>query len=224
MSTEAQAASQSQNTNTIVTADDFYKEESQVQTPSETKPAENQTPEQKTQEQKPVESKEGETKPAEEKKEEAGEIVIKEPENFVLNSKIIEEVTAFAKEHKLDSATAQKILERENGLVASLLAAQEKQYEEETAKWPETVKTDKELGGDNFKESAAFANRALKAYGSPELIKILEETKYGNHPEVVRLLARIGRAAGDGKFIKGDANTLPKERPVEDLFYGETSN
>lgn len=59
--------------------------------------------------------------------------------------------------------------------------------------WLKQVKADPELGGRRLKRTLENAQYAMR-YGTAKFRKLLDETGYGNHPEVVRFCARIGAA------------------------------
>jgi hypothetical protein len=78
--------------------------------------------------------------------------------------------------------------------------------------WRTATTSDKELGGEKLKENLGIAKRALNAFdplpastdGKPAttpLRTLLEETGLGNHPEVLRLLFRAGKAISEDTVV-----------------------
>jgi hypothetical protein len=71
------------------------------------------------------------------------------------------------------------------------------------------AKTDKEFGGEKIKENMAVALKAVDALypdaKAPETIAIRELLKspLGNHPDLIRLLFRAGKAISEDKFVIG---------------------
>ncbi len=58
-----------------------------------------------------------------------------------------------------------------------------------------------ELKGDrDFPVQIAHARRALAQYGSPDLTQLLNESRIGSHPAMVRFVARIGKALAEPEF------------------------
>jgi len=229
MSTVTTSTAPAQSPQTIVTADDIYPDqEKETSTPdgSQVPAKEDQSDDEASADVKPGDKPadapaDDKDKAADKSKEQNQQVEITKPENCLLSDEHLEGVKAFAKEHKIDNATAQKILERENALAAEVEKALLGRQEQEITQWAKDVESDKELGGEKFKESCEFSRRALKAFGGDGIAQILNETGYGNHPEVVRLLSRIGRAMGDDKLIKGGNDLTPKEKPLEEIFYGK---
>lgn len=141
------------------------------------------------------------------------------PENYNLTQSRLDDIVAFAKEHKIDGVTAQKILDSENKAVAGLIKAQDDDYDALVDKFIEAGRNDKEIGGTNYEETVFQADKALAVYGSPELKTLLEDTKYKEHPELLRMLSKIGKAMGSGPLIKGGQNSAPVEKQMYEHFY-----
>jgi hypothetical protein len=223
-----QVATNAETTNAQqVTANDFYPEKSQDNG------TQDQSKEDSSKSESLVDPKEAskadgaladdKEKTTADDKGQAGELEIKEPENFILDKARIDDVKSFAKDNKLDVETAQKILDRENALVADLKQAEQKLYDEQITAWVSDVKSDPEIGGDKFVESCENARRALEKFGSDSLKSILNETGYGNHPEVVRLLSNIGKEFAQAKLKGGNGDPPAKTKSIEEVFYGSST-
>ncbi len=59
-------------------------------------------------------------------------------------------------------------------------------------KWADTAKTDKEIGGARWDGTVSTAVRAVNTLGSPGLKEYFEASGAGNHPEVIRFMAKVG--------------------------------
>jgi len=75
-------------------------------------------------------------------------------------------------------------------LIETYQAAQDAQREA----WAEAAQSDPEIGGAAFQRELDYARSALKEYGTPGLRDALESTGLGNHPELIRLLSKVGRS------------------------------
>jgi hypothetical protein len=64
-------------------------------------------------------------------------------------------------------------------------------------------KTDQEFGGEKLSENLSVAKKALDAFGTPELRKLLDDSGLGNHPEVIRMMYRAGKAISEDRFVGG---------------------
>ena len=95
--------------------------------------------------------------------------------------------------------------------------------------WRQSAKTDKEIGGERFDENIAVAESAIKQFGDPDLRALLrspsqdnpEGMALGNHPAVLRLLNRVGKAIADPSLITGERQppvTRAEERMYPSMF------
>lgn len=98
-------------------------------------------------------------------------------------------------------ATAADAFKAAAAYQAELVSKAQSTSQEEAAKawdaqvegWKADAKADKEIGGDAFDQNVAIASKALKAYGSEELHKILDDSGLGNHPEVIKAFWKMGK-------------------------------
>lgn len=88
--------------------------------------------------------------------------------------------------------------------------------------WVDAAKNDAEIGKAQWDKSVKSANAVLKKFGTPELVQdVMVGQGFGNHPEVIRVFARIGAAMADDTFTKG--STPNAEQPIENRWYGSTT-
>ena len=138
-------------------------------------------------------------------------------EGFNLGSKELEGFSATAKELGLSQEKAQKMMTQFASMQKSLNQDLTRQA---ATKWQEQVQSDPELGGQHFKENIATANRAVKQFASPELVGLLNSSGLGNHPEIVRLFVKVGKAISQDKGVVGEASapSAPRRRfPNSDM-------
>ncbi|MCM5682510.1 hypothetical protein M8A51_23520 [Schlegelella sp. S2-27] len=146
---------------------------------------------------------------------------LKAPEGF--DASRLEQITSFAKELGLTNEAAQKLLDREAKSDTDRHEAAQQQLQQLRTRWVDDVKADKELGGEHFDVTVKQAQKAITKYGTDEFKKALNESGYGNHPEVVRVFARIGKAMAEDKFETNGSDASGK-KSVEDLFYSESTS
>lgn len=80
-------------------------------------------------------------------------------------------------------------------------------------KWADNAKADKEIGGDKWDGTVATATRAVNALGTPELKAFLNASGGGNHPEVIRFMAKVGAMIKEDNPATGGAEG--KGKPVD---------
>jgi hypothetical protein len=144
---------------------------------------------------------------------------LKLPDDALLGEDHLAQVTDYAKELGLSNEQAQALLERDNQHLTAYRDAQLQAFETEKASWVEAIKADQEIGGQHFDQSVELARRALAKFAAPEFATALNETGFGNHPELVRAFARIGKAmAEDSPTPPG--GTAPPQRSTADVLFG----
>lgn len=84
------------------------------------------------------------------------------------------------------------------------------------------AKKDPEIGGDKWDESVRLSQAGLKALGETGAIKqLILMSGNANNPDMIRELARIGRAISDDKFESGASHEAPVS--TEKKWYGGTT-
>jgi len=182
-------------------------------------PAENQAEANlsETNQEKKLEGKEEEKASEDKSEEKSEEMKLTLPEESFLSQSNVDELIKFAKENNLSQDQAQGILKREDKAVADYVSASAAENEKVINGWAEEAKADPEIGGEAFKESVELSKRVIEKFGSQDLIQELNATGYGNHPELVRVLQKIGKAMSDETLHFGSE---PKaEKTFEEHFY-----
>lgn len=68
--------------------------------------------------------------------------------------------------------------------------------------WEREIMADAEFGGSNWRGTLADARRALDRFDTDgSLREFLRETRFQHHPQVIRVVARVGRALGEHGFV-----------------------
>lgn len=137
----------------------------------------------------------------------AAEIEIKVPEGVEADQDLIEAFKPLAKEFGLDSAKAQKLVDLYANAMKGANEKADAAWNEQKQAWREEASKDKEIGGEKFTENVKLARTAIAKFGGDGLKKALNDLGIGNHPEIIRFAARIGRA------ISEDSVTIAGTRP-----------
>lgn len=139
------------------------------------------------------------------------------PEGIEVDSAEAESFSAIAKELKLPQEAAQKIVDfavaREAKMIETRNAA--------VAAWAESVKTDKDIGGDKLAENLATARKAIDL-GPPELKELLNASGFGNHPAIVKWAVAVGKALSEDRFVSGTKAPAGAEKSAAERLYGAT--
>jgi len=137
------------------------------------------------------------------------------PEGVQLDDAQIAAFSEVAKELNLTQDAAQKIVEK---MAPAMQARQLEVLQQARQNWAEATKTDQEFGGEKLNENLAVAKKAMDAFGSPELRKLLNESGLGNHPELIRVFFRAGKAISEDGFVPGGRASAPPADPAKRLF------
>ncbi len=143
---------------------------------------------------------------------------LKLPEGTLLTQAEVDKIVSFAKDQGLSQESAQKLVEREHEILANYKNNQEQQFEQMREQWFKQVESDKELGGDNLKATAEMARRALDKFAPDSLKKFFAESPYGNHPDVIRMFSKIGKAMQDDKIVLAGTQSPPTLSPVDVMY------
>jgi hypothetical protein len=138
------------------------------------------------------------------------------PEGTRFDESVIGQFSEVAKELNLSQDAAQKLLDK---MTPALEARQAEAVQAIRTEWETTSKADKEFGGDKLNENLGVAKQALEKFGSPELRTLLNESGLGNHPEVIRLLYRAGKAISEDGFVSSTGASSRAQKDAASALY-----
>ncbi|WP_447888489.1 peptidase [Serratia fonticola] len=118
-----------------------------------------------------------------------------------------------AKELGLSQEQAQKLVD----IYPQIQQQQAELWSKQVTDWGEQVKADKEIGGDKLTASVGQAQKALDQFGTPALRDYLHTSGLGNHPELVRAFAKVGKMMSEDKIIMPNQGG---QRSAADVLYG----
>lgn len=135
----------------------------------------------------------------------------KAPDGREFDGETIAAYSEVARELGLSQDAAQKLLDRMGPQMAQ---RQEAQIQAVRDEWRKSATSDREFGGPALAENLSVAKKALDAFGTPELRDLLNTSGLGNHPEVIRLFYRAGKAISEDRFVSGSASTAKARGPM----------
>lgn len=132
----------------------------------------------------------------------------KAPDGFVVDEALAAEFSPVLRELNLTQEAADKLVAFAPRLISQSVDAAVAQTLESigyggSKEWANTARADKEFGGEKLQESLGIAKAARDQFASPELRKLLDTTPLGNHPEIVRLFCRVGKAISQDGYVPG---------------------
>jgi len=144
----------------------------------------------------------------------------------LLKPDAIERTAAIARELGLSQEGAQKALDYAAAEVKAYHEALIAEHRRMGEEWKQQIATDPEIAGekgDQLATNVELARRAARHWGGEELLKALDETGYGNHPLLVRMFMRIGKAMADDKLVTGNRGGTEPRDPAQVLYGGQTA-
>lgn len=153
-----------------------------------------------------------------------GKYTLAMPEGVQVDQATLDALGPEFKEMGLTNKQAQKLADKFIGVQQQRAADQAKAWGERVAGWADEAKADKEIGGDKWDGTVKTATRAVNALGTPALKEYLETTGGGNHPELIRFMAKVGAmikednpadggAGGSGKPVEAAHMLFPNDAP-----------
>lgn len=150
------------------------------------------------------------------------------PEGVALDEEAFAAVEPVLREMDLSQEAAGKIVGAYAEKVLPLLQARADQQssaagEELRADWAKATMADNEVGGPKLEESKAMAARTMAKFlpqheEGQRFRTFLNESGLGNHPEMMRMLSRIGRQLSEGTVDQG--TTVTTQKTTAEKFFG----
>ncbi|WP_171934801.1 peptidase [Escherichia coli] len=134
-----------------------------------------------------------------------------------LDSEALKDFEPVARDLNLTNEQAQKLVDAYPKILAGVQQRQAEAWQKQTEGWAETVKADKEIGGDKLTANLSAAQRALDQFGTPELKEYLNATGLGNHPDLVKTFVKIGKAMSEDGMVTGKESG---QRSAAEVLYG----
>lgn len=141
-------------------------------------------------------------------------------EGMELDLSAMEEFKPLAKELNLSQENAQRLVDLAGKMVSKQTEKFQQAFNDDVTARHEAIKTDKEIGGDKLKASTESVNRVLGSLLSQEEKTDLIENyfgRYGDHPVMFKLLARVAGKMSEDTFVSGGAPS-PNANPAHIMY------
>ena len=142
------------------------------------------------------------------------------PEGTELDPAVAGAFAEVARELNLPQGKAQMLIDKVSPIMA---ARQMEQFEAQRQEWHNQSSADPEFGGAKLPESKVFVARAMKEFSTPEFTKLINDSGFGNHPELVRFMVKAGKAISEEKIITGGVAASTGIRSAADTLYPASS-
>lgn len=144
----------------------------------------------------------------------------KAPQGVVLDTEVVKNFSAVAKELNLPQEKAQMVIDK----LAPVVAKQQlDQVNKTNQAWKEKVQNDPLIGGANLKVSLTTAAKALRPFkgadgkiSDPDIAEITAIA--GNHPGLIKILRHYGAAVGEDKSPTAKSQAAKTVFTAEDFY------
>lgn len=159
-----------------------------------------------------------------EKQAEPEDYAFEPTDDFQVPKENLDSFTQACKEAKLTKVQAEAMLNWHKSFASDVSKLQAQQESAQIRQWQDEILKDPEIGGSHWKAAVADSRRALNAFDTDgKLRTLLKQMHADYHPDVVRVIARVGRAMGEDKFIGSRGESSGKERPLEERMWPNMS-
>lgn len=165
------------------------------------------------------------TKPAEKKDDPAdavpadGKYTLTMPEGIEVDQQLLDALSPKFASKKLTSREAQELADEFIKVQQDRAKKQTEAWGNTISKWVDDAKADKDIGGDKWDATVTASRRAVDALGTPALKEYLDATGGGNHPELIRFMAKVGAMISEDNPATGGAEGAGKPAdPAHVLF------
>jgi hypothetical protein len=140
------------------------------------------------------------------------------PEELAADKELTEKFKKVAKERNWTQAEAQELVDLQSEALTRAADDMMERWEKVNDDWRKEAENDKDIGGEGFKENVGFAKKAVEQFGNKKLAETLEETGMGNHPEIIRFLANVGKQISEDGVMSGGNESGDKKDAASILF------
>ncbi len=150
---------------------------------------------------------------------------LKLPDGSPLDQAYVDKLSSTAKELKLSQDQAAGLLKRDSELIqADRQAANDKMltdYKSQSEAWLKECELDKEYGGEKFKENVDLAHKFILKFGGEKVAQAIQNSGFGNQPDIFKMLASAGRLLANDKIVPGGTAAAPQSKTMAERWYGK---
>jgi len=144
-------------------------------------------------------------------------------EDSPITDEMLDEIALYSKAQGLSQKQAQEVVDIQEKALNSYQEKLMSNFHKQSSEWKAEAARDPEIGGVDHGEKVELAKRVIDKYATPEFSKEIVKSGFGNHPELVRIFHRIGKAMGNDSLVLGGDKPSTGKKTPEQIFYGGTS-
>lgn len=144
---------------------------------------------------------------------------IKLPDGVTVDEPTMTSFLEIVNDQKLTPAErSQKLVDLQVSALQKASEAGSQAWADMQTQWQTEVKSDKDLGGANLQTTLDGIAKLVEAYGSPELVNVMNITGAGNNIHVIRFVNKIAAKLNEGGPIAPGAPASVPQSAAERLF------
>lgn len=140
-------------------------------------------------------------------------------DGYNVDTETLGKFTELAKGLDLTQEDAQKVMDLAVENMANAQKIQEQAWLKQREEWAKDIKADKDFGGEKFNETMERAKRSIANFFGEDVLTFLDATGYGDHPGLLKGLAKIDMAVGEDKIVDGKPSEQMKSQA--ERLYGK---
>lgn len=150
---------------------------------------------------------------------EDGKYTLTMPEGVELDNELLDAISVDLKAKGYTTREAQGLADKFIKVQQDREAKRVERWANTIQQWADDAKADKEIGGDKWDATVLASRRAVDTLGTPALKDYLNATGGGNHPELIRFMAKVGAMVKEDNPPSGGAEGAGKPAdPAHVLF------
>lgn len=159
--------------------------------------------------------------PAEPAKPEVFELEV--PKDGLLTKEYVTQFQKDAIAAGLSKDEAKDLLDTQHRAVQDFDSRTKASVEQAKLEWRNQSRADTEIGGDNFNKTAELSRRVVEKFGNEAFRKLLDQSGFGNYPEVLRFLSKVGSAFSEDQLKAGNPSSGGTQKSREEILFGGTT-
>lgn len=155
---------------------------------------------------------------------EDGKYTLAMPEGVQVDQELLDALGPKFAAKKLTTREAQELADEFIKIETARGAKRLEDWGKTVSGWADTAKKDPDIGGDKWDGTTKAAQKAVNSLGTPALREYLNASGGGNHPELIRIFAKVGAmisednppadgAGGKGKPVDAAHMLFPNDAP-----------
>jgi len=148
-----------------------------------------------------------------------GKYTLTMPDGVEVDQELLDAIGSDFKELGLTTRQAQQLADKFIETQSRRGAAQAENWANRVQGWADEARRDRDIGGHKWQGTVSSAQRALSTLGTPALREYLNASGGGNHPELIRIFAKVGSMIREDNPPTGGADGGGRKAETAHLLF-----